>query len=84
MLNRIGYSFTMGHRPGLEVGRKALTNGSVLRGVVAGSFYSHFEEYKGHQGNAAQWNGLVVKHEVRKGNYSLMEVGMDYLLKHYL
>ena len=84
MLNKIGYSFTQGHRPGLEVGRKALTNGRVLRGVVAGSFYAHFEEYKGHQGNAGQWNGLIIKHEVKGGDYSLMEVSMKYLLENYL
>ena len=83
MLNKIGYSFSQGHRPGLEVGRKALTNGKVIRGVVAGSFYQHFEQYKGHQGNAAQWNGIIVKHEVRAGDYSLCEVGIDYLLKNY-
>lgn len=84
MLNKIGYSFTQGHRPGLEVGRKALTNGKVIRGVVAGSFYPTFEKYKGHQGNAAQWNGIIIKHEVKGGDYSLMEVSMKYLLENYL
>jgi len=84
ILNNIGYSFSMGHRPGLGMDRKPLSSGKVLRGLVAGSFYMHFEDYKGHQGNKGQWNGLIIKHQVKQGNYSLMEVDLQYLLENYL
>lgn len=78
-LNNIGYSFTMGHVQGKDQAEKALSNGQVLRGLVAGSFYQHDEEYKGHQGNH-HWRGCIYKHEVRDGNYDLMELSLNYLL----
>jgi len=83
VLNNIGYSFTQGHRPGKDLAEKPLSNGKVLRGIIAGSFYQHDEEYKGVQGNH-HWRGIIYKHEVRDGDYDLMEVSMNYLLSKYL
>jgi hypothetical protein len=36
----------------------------------------------GPQGNA-YWRGLFVKHEVKNGEYDLMEVSLDYLCRKY-
>lgn len=83
MLNNIGFSFTMGHRQGLGLATKPLGNGRMLRGLVAGSFYQHHEHYKGPQGNN-HWQGAIYKHEVKDGNYSLMELSLSYLLKEWL
>jgi hypothetical protein len=83
MLNNIGFSFTQGHRPGLDVAMKPLANGKVIRGLVAGSFYQHDEIYKGHQGNH-HWRGCIMKHEVKDGNYGLLEISLKYLLKEWL
>lgn len=82
MLNNIGFSFTMGHQQGKDLAEKHLSNGRTIRGLVVGSFYQHQEEYKGPQGNH-HWRGCIMKHEVEKGNYSLMEVSLSYFLKKY-
>lgn len=81
-LNNIGFSFTMGHQQGKDVGEKHLANGQTLRGLVCGSFYQHDEDYKGPQGNH-HWRGCIYKHEVKDGNYCLLELSLDYLLKEW-
>jgi len=81
-LNNIGFSFTMGHQQVKEIGEKALSNGKVLRGCVVGAFYQHDEGYKGYQGNN-HFRGCMYKHEVKDGNYNLMELSIDYLLRRW-
>jgi len=81
-IKSIGFTFTMGHQQGKMIGSRELNNGKVLRGLVAGSCYLHHEEYKGFQGND-HWRGIIVKHEVRDGNYDLMEVSLDFLCRKY-
>lgn len=83
MLNNVGFSFTMGHRQGKDQAEKHLANGGALRGLVAGSFYQHDETYKGPQGNH-HWRGCIYKHEVRDGNYDIMEVSLKYLLENWV
>ena len=74
-------SATAGHKPGLDVHIQPIGNGS-LRGVIAGSFYQHAEEFMTPQGDT-YWRGILVKHGVKRGNYDLMEVGLSYLLRKY-
>ncbi len=80
-LATIGTSFTMGHQQGLRTGMRDVL-GSTHRGLVAGSYYLHDEEYKGPQGNR-HWRGIIVCHAVSDGNYSIMEVTLDYLCERY-
>ena len=82
-LNRIGQSFTMGHQQVLQMGMKPLNNGKIIRGLVAGAFYQHDEVYMGPQGNN-HYRGCIMKHEVEDGNYCIMELSMDYLLRRWL
>lgn len=83
-LNTIGFSFTMGHQQGLSIAIRDLGDGEGTRqrGLVAGSFYQHAEEYKGPQGNG-HWHGIIFKHEVKAGNYDLCEISLDYLKRRY-
>lgn len=81
-LNNIGFSFTMGHQQGKDIGEKHLANGKTLRGLICGSFYQHDEDYKGYQGNN-HFRGCIMKHEVRDGDYCLMELSLDYLMKEW-
>ena len=83
MLNNVGFSFTMGHRQGKDQAEKHLANGNTIRALIAGSFYQHDEAYKGPQGNH-HWRGCIYKHEVREGNYDLMELSLKYLLEHWV
>lgn len=78
---REGGSATAGHKQGLDV--SILHAGTqTLRGLIAGSFYRHDEEYLSPQGNN-YWRGILLKHEVKDGNYGLCEVSMDFLERRY-
>lgn len=81
MLKNIGHTFTMGHRQTFDVAIRYVGNRQV-RGIVAGACYLHDEDYKGPQGNH-HWRGILVKHEVRDGQFDLMEVSLDYLCRRY-
>lgn len=82
ILQRVGRSFIAGHRQGLDTAIRDLPTGERQRGVIAGSFYQHDEGYMGYQGNH-HWRGVLVLHEVRCGNFDLMEVSLDYLRRRY-
>lgn len=81
-LKNIGFSFTMGHQQVSMVGQRALNNGQRIRGLVCGAAYLHDEDYMGQQGNS-YWRGIFMKHEVRHGDYDLMEVSLDKLCRKY-
>lgn len=83
-LKILGHSFSMGHQQTYEVGVKYTGDGRRLRGLIAGSFYQHDEEYLGPQKNRQHWRGAILKTEVREGNYDLVELSMEYLLTHWL
>lgn len=80
-LKNIGFSFTMGHQQGLDSARRFLQDGTAQRGLIAGSCYLHDEAYKV-QGNH-HWRGILVKNEVRNGDYDLCEVSLDYLRRRW-
>jgi hypothetical protein len=80
-LKNIGHSFTMGHQQTYLQGVRYTGDGRIHRGLVAGAFYGHSEDYKG-QGNN-HWRGIIVKHAVHDGTYNLMEVDIPYLRRRY-
>ena len=82
-LKTLGFSFTMGHQQGFKFANRVLNNGQVHRGLVVGSFYQHEEAYRGPQAGK-HWNGCIMKHEVKDGNYCLMELSLDYLKAQWL
>jgi hypothetical protein len=81
-LKNIGQSFTQGHLQSFKYGELERPNGRVDHGLVAGAFYQHDEPYKGHQGNH-HWRGVIMKHEVKDGQYDIMKVSLNYLLRKY-
>jgi hypothetical protein len=82
-MRKIGQSFCMGHQQCYQVGYHQYNTGRVIRGIVAGAFYTHHEDYMGHQGNN-HWRGCLQLNEVHNGNYGLLELSVDYLLKEYI
>lgn len=82
-MSKVKTSFTMGHQQGLQIATETTNSGTKMWGLVAGSFYQHFEDYIGPQGND-HWRGIVMKHNVNNGDYSPCIVNMDYLLENYL
>lgn len=82
VLSQVGQSFIQGHRQGLDTsGDMTLATGQRRRGIIAGSFYQHREEYLGPQSN--EWRGILVLNEVRNGDFDLCEVSLDYLRRCY-
>lgn len=73
-------SATAGHQQGLDVAAVATPDG-MQRGLIAGSCYLHDEDYMGPLNN--YWRGVIVKNDVRDGNYNLMEVDLGYLARKY-
>jgi hypothetical protein len=80
-INNVGGSATAGHKQGLDTHVKE-TPGGRQRGIIAGSFYQHREDWLSPQGNS-HWQGILLKHEVRDGNFDLMEVSLDFLRRNY-
>lgn len=82
-LKNIAQSFTQGHAQSFAYGEREVPNGKRHHGLVAGAFYMHNEDYKGPYGNH-HWRGVVVKNDVRDGEYDIMKISLDYLLRKYL
>lgn len=83
-LNKLKHSFVMGHQQGYDITPpNYLTNGSVIRGGVFGSFYLHEEKYQGPQGNQ-HYRGTGMLTEVDNGYFNVVELSCDYLIKRWL
>ena len=81
-IKNIGFSFTMGHQQCYMSGELTRANGTVHQGLVSGACYLHDAGYKGYQGNA-HFRGIIIKNEVRHGNYDPMRLSLDYLCRKY-
>ncbi len=82
-LKNIGFSFVQGHQQGMKMGKHYLSEGTTRIGVVAGSFYSHDEDYMGAQGNKAHWRGIIQLNDVKDGGADICELSLDYLVRKY-
>jgi hypothetical protein len=80
-LKQVGHSFTMGHQQGRKWAQYDTIQGSHL-GLVVGSCYVHDEDYLGPQ-TVNYWRGIVVCHQVERGQYDPMFVSLDYLARRY-
>lgn len=80
-LNKIANSFTMFHVQGFDYGTKVTPTGRTLHGGIFGSCYLHHEDYRGvHQ---AHFRGVIVKNEVKDGDYCIMPLTLDYMCRKY-
>ncbi len=82
-LRKLGHSFSMGHQQHKQFGSVYTATGERRVGLVCGRFYQDYHEYLGPQKNYQSWSGILMKHEVRNGDYDLMEVSMDYLIREW-
>ncbi len=82
-IKNIGQSFTQGHAQSFKYGELEVANGKRRHGCVAGAFYAHDEDYKGPYGNH-HWRGVIVKNEVKDGEYDIMKISLNYLVENYL
>lgn len=68
-LNKIKHSFVQGHEQGFKYHMEAVGD-KRIHGLVAGSFYTHDESYKGPQGNT-HWRGACKLWGVQDGMFDL-------------
>lgn len=79
MIKREMCSCVAGHAQGLDTACYSMGD-RMLRGVIAGSFYLHDEEYLSQQGRH-YWSGILELNEAHDGYFDLMEVSIDYLCR---
>lgn len=82
MIKNMGFSFVQGHTQGFKVAKHYLANKKERIGVLAGSFYSHVEDFMGLQGNE-HWRGIVVLSNVKDGGADIAEISLKTLLQNY-
>jgi hypothetical protein len=84
MLNKKHMSCTMGHAHTLETTNDIRADGSRIRSLICGSFHDPDHDcFAGPQVNKIWWNGLIMKHNVNKGNYDLEEISINRLQSMY-
>lgn len=81
-LNNIGASFVQGHQQGFLYASKQYPD-HVKHGLVAGRFYLENENYRPDDVQRNEWSGIVILNGVRRGDYDLMPLRMDYLRRKY-
>ena len=70
-----------GHKPGFDYALLPAHN-HTIHSLIAGSFYPWAEEYMTVQGNS-YWRGILMLHEVRGGEFDLMQVSLNYLKRKF-
>lgn len=75
-------SCVAGHQQGLQIHTGNRADGALLTSIIAGSCYEHDEDYLGAQGNK-HWRGFLVLHDVNEGEFDLMPVSLDWVVKRY-
>ena len=68
-LGKLKRSFVQGHEQGLKYATEAVGDNRI-HGLMAGSFYTHDEDYKGPQGNN-HWRGHCYLHNVSNGSFDI-------------
>ena len=61
-LNKVTFSFVMGHQQHFQYAERQQARGNPQFGVVVGAFYEHDEGYKGAQGNTHSRGTAVLRH----------------------
>lgn len=61
-LNKVTYSFVMGHQQHFQYGERQQARGRPQIGIVVGAFYMHDEAYKGYQGNTHSRGTVIIHH----------------------
>lgn len=70
-------SCTAGHKPGFRYDELP-TNDGIKQGMIVGSFYPHKMAYCGPQGNG-HWQGVVLKHMIKPGEYDFERISLKRL-----
>ena len=75
-------SCTMGHSHRLDIATRTRKDGTRLWGLVCGCFFEHYLKYAPTDNNA-WWRGVILKRDVKKGNYNPTFISLDVIKKRY-
>ncbi len=75
-------SCTMGHSHRLDIATRTRKDGTRLWGLVCGCFFEHYLKYA-QTDNNAWWRGVILKRDVKKGNYNPTFISLDTIKKRY-
>lgn len=81
-LRKTNMSSIAGHQQGRQVAYTTKADGSCITAIIAGSCYTHEEDYMSPQGNK-HWRGVIMLHEVEDGHFDEMFVSLNYLKDRY-
>jgi len=82
MLNKMHMSCVAGHQQGRDIAYGKRADGRQITALIAGSFYTHDEDYLSPLANN-HWRGFYVFHEVMDGGMDEMAVSVNYLQRKY-
>lgn len=83
-LSKKHMSCIAGHQQGLQIATAHRADGVRLTSIIAGSCYTHNEDYMSSQGNQ-HFRGFLMLHDVTPdGQFDLMSVSLSYLDKRYV
>ena len=75
-------STTVGHTPEFDYAESYRGDDKRIQCIVAGACFEHYEEYAGAR-NRRYWRGIILKHDVKDGNYDFETISLDRLIKNY-
>lgn len=81
LLNKRHCSCIAGHQQGFDYAEQLSINGKVIQAIIAGSCYTHDEEYKGP--NNHHFRGVVILRNVKNGMFDFSRVSLESLQKKY-
>ena len=81
-LNKMHMSCIAGHQQGFQLATGRRADGAELKAIIAGSCYSHREEYLGNQGNN-HFRGALMLHNCIDGQFDLNMLPLRYLEDKY-
>lgn len=78
LINKLHQSVVAGHQQGRQVAYGKRADGSAITAIIAGSCYSHDEDYMDQLSNK-HWRGVVMLHEVTDGTFDESFVSLNFL-----
>jgi hypothetical protein len=82
LLTKKHVSCIAGHQQGRQIATATAGDGRLMTAIIAGSCYTHEEDYLGPQGNE-HWRGMVMCYEAVNGRFDEGFVSLDYLTSKY-
>ena len=82
LLTKHHMSCIAGHQQGKDIAYGKRGDGTGMTAIIAGSCYTHDEEYLNYQSNN-HWRGIYLLHNVRNGQFDECSVPIHYLLEKY-